>query len=185
MHWPRSMRSPTVPLPLSPSPYCRQTGACNLRYIIIYDFPGPLRMGGCRCLLALCIALVGSTLAAAASANKSGNGAGSGGGGASTATEREARNGGSLEDFGHFKSNRFQSLVRTAVAAASEADPAVLGADKRNGRCRSSEFHCKNTNFCIPVSKYCDRKIDCPDKSDEPASCTGEWTATVINCYNL
>lgn len=136
-------------------------------------------MGGCRCLLALCIALLASALtvcSAAATATKSGNGAADGGG----ASSREERTGGGLDDFNLFKSSRF--LVRTAVAAA-EANQALLVAatSTRTVRCRSSEFHCENTNHCIPTSKYCDRKIDCPDKSDEPASCTGELTAVKYN----
>lgn len=120
-------------------------------------------MGGCRCLLALCIALLGSPLILCSTAT-------SGSGGAAAGGEDHA-------EYSLFKSNRFQSLVRTAVAAA-EANQALLVAGSRSGtgptRCRTSEFHCENTNHCIPLSKYCDMKIDCPDKSDEPASCTGE-----------
>lgn len=133
-------------------------------------------MGGCRCLLALCIALLASPLTeCSATATKSGNGAADDGAGASREERNGSGSGGGLDDFNLFKSNRFQSLVRTAVAAA-EANQALLVASSgtRTIRCRSSEFHCENTNHCIPMSKYCDRKIDCPDKSDEPASCTGE-----------
>lgn len=132
-------------------------------------------MGGCRCLLALCIALLGSPLilcsTATATKTLATTSAGEGEPGAS------GGNGG-LDDFNLFKSNRFQSLVRTAVAAAEGNQALLAAATGRPGtgpvRCRSSEFHCENTNHCIPLSKYCDRKLDCPDKSDEPASCTGE-----------
>ena len=118
---------------------------------------------GCRCLLALCIALLGATCSTA------------------TATPAAAGNagGGALDNYSLFKANRFQSLVRSAVAA-SEANQALLATGvirtqgSGPGRCRTSEFHCENTSHCIPLSKYCDRKIDCPDKSDEPASCSGE-----------
>lgn len=134
-------------------------------------------MGGCRCLLALCIALLGSPLILCSTATTSKEASGSGSGGGNDGAVGAVGGNGGLDDFNLFKSNRFQSLVRTAVAAA-EANQALLAAAGRTStgpvRCRSSEFHCANTNHCIPLSKYCDRKIDCPDKSDEPASCSGE-----------
>ncbi|KAF0757489.1 CUB domain-containing protein [Aphis craccivora] len=38
--------------------------------------------------------------------------------------------------------------------------------------CRISEFMCKSTGGCIQLDEYCDGKYDCPDRSDEPPSCT-------------
>lgn len=115
------------------------------------------RMAGCRCLVALGIVLIAPLILCSRAA-------------AATAQGHD--------DYPVFKSNRFHTLVRSAVAAA-EANQAHLatattGQRTGSGRCRSSEFHCENTNHCIPLSKYCDRRIDCPDKSDEPASCSGE-----------
>ncbi|CAH1738204.1 unnamed protein product [Aphis gossypii] len=38
--------------------------------------------------------------------------------------------------------------------------------------CRISEFMCKSTGGCIQLDEFCDGKYDCPDRSDEPPSCT-------------
>ncbi|XP_060873624.1 uncharacterized protein LOC132947372 isoform X1 [Metopolophium dirhodum] len=38
--------------------------------------------------------------------------------------------------------------------------------------CRISEFMCKSTGGCVQLDEYCDGKYDCPDRSDEPPSCT-------------
>lgn len=54
--------------------------------------------------------------------------------------------------------------------------------------CRISEFMCKSTGGCVQLDEYCDGKYDCPDRSDEPPSCTGmySYTATTrIVIYNI
>jgi len=49
--------------------------------------------------------------------------------------------------------------------------------------CRISEFMCKSTGGCVQLDEYCDGKYDCPDRSDEPPSCTGMYTTT--RGYNI
>jgi low density lipoprotein-related protein 2 len=34
-----------------------------------------------------------------------------------------------------------------------------------------SSFRCQTSGSCIPIGWKCDGTVDCPDKSDEPASC--------------
>lgn len=42
--------------------------------------------------------------------------------------------------------------------------------------CRISEFQCKTAGGgCVRLDEYCDGKYDCPDRSDEPPSCTGTY----------
>lgn len=36
--------------------------------------------------------------------------------------------------------------------------------------CASNELQC-SSGRCIPQHWYCDQEVDCPDGSDEPASC--------------
>lgn len=36
-------------------------------------------------------------------------------------------------------------------------------------RCASDEFACANSDSCIPLSAWCDGRVDCRDASDETA----------------
>lgn len=46
--------------------------------------------------------------------------------------------------------------------------------------CRISEFMCKSTGGCIQLDEFCDGKYDCPDRSDEPPSCTGRSRPRIV-----
>lgn len=39
------------------------------------------------------------------------------------------------------------------------------------GFCRSNEFACTRSGTCIPLEKYCDRKVDCENMDDELDCC--------------
>lgn len=51
--------------------------------------------------------------------------------------------------------------------------------------CRISEFMCKSTGGCVRLDEYCDGKYDCPDRSDEPPSCTGTAYTSIYYYYNV
>ncbi|KAJ8320243.1 hypothetical protein KUTeg_001830 [Tegillarca granosa] len=48
-----------------------------------------------------------------------------------------------------------------------------LGTDGKTcvSNCTSSQFHCVQTSKCIPKWWYCDGRVDCEDRSDEPPTC--------------
>lgn len=35
------------------------------------------------------------------------------------------------------------------------------------GGCAEGQFHCRNSNECLSVTKVCDGSFDCLDRSDE------------------
>lgn len=49
---------------------------------------------------------------------------------------------------------------------------------RSEGPCRLSEILC-DTGQCLSLDKYCNGEDDCGDKSDEPKSCTREYTALI------
>lgn len=51
--------------------------------------------------------------------------------------------------------------------------------------CRISEFMCKSTGGCVRLDEYCDGKYDCPDRSDEPPSCTGTHNRYSLKLLHL
>ncbi len=46
-------------------------------------------------------------------------------------------------------------------------------------QCSANEFLCLNNNMCIDKSKFCDKKDDCGDNSDEPLNCENNCAAAI------
>ncbi|XP_055704639.1 uncharacterized protein LOC129802670 isoform X2 [Phlebotomus papatasi] len=73
----------------------------------------------------------------------------------------------------------FWALLGIPSPPFSDCRASNLGGNGKNSetstissrKCRVTEFPCENGG-CIPLSKYCDQKYDCSDRSDEPKLCT-------------
>ena len=46
-------------------------------------------------------------------------------------------------------------------------------------QCSANEFLCLNNNMCIDKSKFCNKKDDCGDNSDEPLDCENNCAAAI------